>query len=33
MLGRVAYVLATASHGRFFFQRSAAAKFLERDQS
>lgn len=27
-LGRAAYVLAASSHGRFFFRRSAAAKFL-----
>jgi len=32
MLGRVAFALATASHGRFFFRPSTAAKFLERDQ-
>jgi Flp pilus assembly protein TadD len=31
MLGRMAYVLAASSHGRFFFRPSAAARFLERD--
>ncbi|WP_354227497.1 tetratricopeptide repeat protein [Bradyrhizobium sp. F1.4.3] len=29
MLGRAAFALASASHGRFFFRPSAAAKFLE----
>jgi tetratricopeptide (TPR) repeat protein len=28
LLGRVAYVMAAASHGRFFFRPSAAAKFF-----
>lgn len=31
MLGRAALVMATSSHGRFFFRPSAAAKFLERE--
>jgi predicted Zn-dependent protease len=31
MLGRTALAMATASHGRFFFRPSAAAKFLERE--
>jgi Flp pilus assembly protein TadD len=31
MLGRVAFALATSSHGRFFFRPSAAARFLERE--
>jgi len=31
MLGRMAYVLAASSHGRFFFRPSAAARFLERE--
>jgi Flp pilus assembly protein TadD len=31
MLGRVAYALSASSHGRFFFRRSATAKFLERE--
>ena len=31
MFGRVAYALSASSHGRFFFRRSATAKFLERE--
>ena len=31
MLGRAAYALSAASHGRFFFRPSAIAKFLERE--
>jgi Flp pilus assembly protein TadD len=31
MLGRAAYALSAASHGRFFFRPSAVAKFLERE--
>lgn len=33
MLSRVAFALATSSHGRFFFRPSATAKFLEQDPS
>jgi predicted Zn-dependent protease len=33
LLGRVAYVLAASSHGRFFFRPSAAAKFFGEQQS
>ena len=33
LLGRVAYVMAAASHGRFFFRPSAAAKFFGEPQS
>ncbi|MDN5000763.1 tetratricopeptide repeat protein [Bradyrhizobium sp. GCM10027634] len=33
MLGRVAFTLATTSHGRFFFRPSEAASFLERNES
>jgi tRNA-dihydrouridine synthase A len=33
MLGRAAYALSAASHGRFFFRPSAIAKFLGRDQA
>jgi Tfp pilus assembly protein PilF len=33
MLSRVAFALATSSHGRFFFRPSTTAKFLERDPS
>lgn len=31
MLGRVAFTLATTSHGRFFFRPSTAARFLEKE--
>jgi len=31
MLGRAAYALSAASHGRFFFRPSAVAKFLGQD--
>ncbi len=31
MLGAATYALIQSSHGRFFFQRSAAARFLQRE--